>query len=113
MAPRPTRLVAWMYSEVVFGCPLTSMRPSRGTSTPTDSMLVEASRSMTSRVARRLFQPLEESRLSSSPPTLLGQLVDLESVGRRRRRPRCRASRAGMSSRAIVTVRPSSRSQLW
>ena len=41
--PRPTRLVAWMYSEVVFGCPFTSIRPSRGTSTPTEIMFVLAS----------------------------------------------------------------------
>ena len=33
---RPTRLVAWMYSAVFLGWPLTTIRPRRFTSTPTD-----------------------------------------------------------------------------
>ena len=37
-AIRPTREDAWMYSAVFFGCPTTSMSPSRGTSTPTWSI---------------------------------------------------------------------------
>ena len=37
---RPTRLVAWMYSAVVLGCPATTISPSRCTSTPTETMFV-------------------------------------------------------------------------
>ena len=37
---RPTRLVAWMYSALVFGCPSTTIRPSRVMSRPTEIMFV-------------------------------------------------------------------------
>ena len=43
---RPTRLVAWMYSAVALGWPVTTMRPSRLTSTPTEIMFVARSTSM-------------------------------------------------------------------
>src|SRR5689334_1390051 len=42
---RPTRDEAWMYSAVFLGCPTTSMRPSRGTSTPTWSIDVASTKS--------------------------------------------------------------------
>ena len=45
-AARPTRLVAWMYSLVLFGWPATTIAPSRGTSTPTEIMFVASSTSI-------------------------------------------------------------------
>ncbi len=38
-------LVAWMYSEVVFGWPNTAIRPSRGMSRPTEIMFVASATS--------------------------------------------------------------------
>ena len=45
---RPTRLVAWMYSALVLGWPVTSMSPNRWMSTPTEIILVAK---ITSRVS--------------------------------------------------------------
>ena len=42
---RPTRLVAWMYSAAAFGCPRTTMRPSRVMSRPTEIMFVASATS--------------------------------------------------------------------
>ena len=44
-ASRPTRDDAWMYSAVFFGCPTTSISPSRWTSTPTWSIEVASTTS--------------------------------------------------------------------
>jgi hypothetical protein len=44
-ASRPTRDDAWMYSAVFFGCPTTSIRPRRCTSTPTCSIEVASTTS--------------------------------------------------------------------
>ena len=56
---RPTRLVAWMYSALVFGCPKTTIRPSRVMSRPTEIMFVAMATSTRSfsqngRASRRL-----------------------------------------------------------
>ena len=49
---RPTRLVAWMYSACIFGCPSTSISPRRGKSRPTEIMFVASAQS--TRLSRSL-----------------------------------------------------------
>ncbi len=53
---RPTRLVAWMYSAAVFGCPSTTIRPSRGMSRP-DRDHVRRERAVDAVLSRRTSVP--------------------------------------------------------
>ena len=53
---RPTRLVAWMYSECVLGWPSTTIRPSRGMSRPTEIMLVAMAQSTRWRFVEGAFE---------------------------------------------------------
>ncbi len=110
--PRPTRLVAWMYSAIVFGWPLTSIRPSRGISTPTLSMLVARTTSSEPSV------PAGVARRSSICLTSCWDLRDVSSstaAGSRGTSPlaRARRRRVSLTSSCISTsAPPSSRSEL-
>ena len=44
-ARRPTRDVAWIYSDVILGCENTAINPSRGISRPTEIMFVASATS--------------------------------------------------------------------
>ena len=94
---------------------VTSIRPSRGTSTPTDSMFVDAR--TRDRVAgssmRRSIRV--EDRAKLVPGTLLVSSTTSSSPSDAHRRLVARddSDPGGMSSRASVTVRPSSRRLLW
>ena len=75
-ASRPTRLVAWMYSALVFGWPRTTIRPSRVMSRPTEIMFV----AMATSTRSFSWNGSASRRLASATLSVLhagGQLDDL------------------------------------
>ena len=83
-----------MYSAVFFGCPTTSINPSRGTSTPTCSIEVAsttsygvASRSATfsprSRASRRARLPTVESNAGSNATAIASRVEVMSALDTR------------------------------
>ncbi|MNL45122.1 hypothetical protein D3C87_1677390 [compost metagenome] len=95
-----------MYSDTVLGWPLTSIRPSRCTSTPTDSMLVQATKSSVARSGRPVASWCKASGISLSRRLAESSLTPAPDTDRG---SPSACSRAGMSSRASESVLPSSR----
>jgi hypothetical protein len=67
----PTRLVAWMYSEDILGCPATTIRPRRTMSRPTEIMFVASATSTRS----SSWKLSSRRRLVSATLLVLSRLV--------------------------------------